>query len=92
MAGPSSAYTLVAEDPDDPTANLSVQDLRSALQKASDEAKLQILRSIVTATLNGRDLVGGLLSFSVSLSVPVAAWRKSRPTERARESSMLCLD
>jgi hypothetical protein len=51
-------FSIVAEDAHDETATLSVQDYRAGLQKGTDDVKLSLLRSIVTATLNGRDMVG----------------------------------
>ncbi len=46
----SSCYTLVFEDPSEtPTT----QELRTALQKGSDEVKLDTLRKIIVSTING---------------------------------------
>lgn len=46
----ASCYTVVTEDN---TETPSTQDLRSALQKGSDEVKLDTLRTIIVATING---------------------------------------
>ena len=46
----ATCFTVVFEDPSElPTT----QELRTALQKGSDEVKLETLRKIVVATLNG---------------------------------------
>ena len=51
MASPESiCYTIVYEDSaETPTT----QELRSALEKGSDEVKLDTLRKIVVSTING---------------------------------------
>ncbi|KAF8131427.1 adaptin N terminal region-domain-containing protein [Boletus edulis] len=50
MLGESPCYTVVFED----TAETpSTQELRSALEKGSDEDKLDTLRRIIVATING---------------------------------------
>ncbi|BGO98008.1 coatomer subunit beta [Rhodotorula toruloides] len=57
MATTSSApcFTLVAEDPgSDSLASLQTADLRAALEKGTDELKLDTLRRIIVATLNGQ--------------------------------------
>ncbi|KIP11707.1 hypothetical protein PHLGIDRAFT_82967 [Phlebiopsis gigantea 11061_1 CR5-6] len=46
----ASCYTVVTEDN---TETPTTQDLRSALQKGSDEVKLDTLRKIIVATING---------------------------------------
>ena len=47
-------YTLVNEDSSEaPTT----QELRSALQKGSDEVKLDTLRKIIVSTINGNPQV-----------------------------------
>jgi coatomer subunit beta len=51
----STCYTVVA---DDGTETPTIQELRSALEKGSDEVKLQTLRKIIVATINGNSLVG----------------------------------
>ncbi|EIN14354.1 coatomer beta subunit [Punctularia strigosozonata HHB-11173 SS5] len=49
-AGESSCYTVVFDDSNEvPT----VQELRSALQKGSDEVKFDTLRKIIVSTING---------------------------------------
>lgn len=45
------AFTLVAEDPD---AMATSQDLRAALEKGTDDVKLETLRRIIISTLNGQ--------------------------------------
>jgi coatomer subunit beta len=46
----STCFTVVFEDPSElPTT----QELRTALQKGTDEVKLETLRKIIVATLNG---------------------------------------
>jgi coatomer subunit beta len=47
-------YTVVTEDN---TETPSTQDLRSALQKGSDEVKLDTLRKIIVSTINGNSQV-----------------------------------
>ena len=45
-----ACYTVVREDSSEgPTS----QDLRNALQKGTDEAKIETLRTIIVSTLNG---------------------------------------
>ena len=54
MSGESSCYTVIFED----TAETpSTQELRSALEKGSDEDKLDTLRRIIVATINGNPQV-----------------------------------
>jgi coatomer subunit beta len=53
-AGESSCYTVVFEDSGElPTT----QELRSALQKGSDELKFDTLRKIIVSTINGNPQV-----------------------------------
>ncbi len=53
-AADASCYTLVFEDASEtPTT----QELRSALQKGSDEVKFDTLRKIIVSTLNGNPQV-----------------------------------
>ena len=53
----TSCYTLVFEDPSEtPTT----QELRSALQKGSDEVKFDTLRKIIVSTINGNPQVCAL--------------------------------
>ena len=47
----STSYTLVHDDLVD---TQSTQDLRNALQKGSDEVKLETMRRIIVGTLNGQ--------------------------------------
>lgn len=54
MSGESPCYTVVFED----TAETpSTQELRSSLEKGSDEDKLDTLRRIIVATINGNPQV-----------------------------------
>jgi coatomer subunit beta len=53
----STCYTIVYDDLIDVP---SMQDLRNALQKGSDEVKLETMRRIIVGTLNGQSYVSGL--------------------------------
>lgn len=54
MNASSTCYTIVHDDLlDTPTS----QDLRNALQKGSDEVKLETMRRIIVGTLNGQSHV-----------------------------------
>lgn len=64
MAASTSSYALVAEGTET-EEHLSLADYRNGLQKGNDDVKLSLLRSIVTSTLNGRDLVRWRLSRSL---------------------------
>ncbi|KAK7686605.1 hypothetical protein QCA50_010205 [Cerrena zonata] len=50
MASEASSWTVIAEDN---TETPSTSDLRSALQKGSDDVKLDTLRKIIVSTING---------------------------------------
>ena len=50
----AACYTVVTEDN---TETPTTQELRSALQKGSDEVKLDTLRKIIVATINGNPQV-----------------------------------
>jgi hypothetical protein len=70
MNASSTCYTIVHDDLlDTPTT----QDLRNALQKGSDEVKLETMRRIIVGTLNGQShvssepLVRGQSSFIAQL-------------------------
>ena len=52
----STCYTIVHDDLVDTP---STQDLRNALQKGSDEVKLETMRKIIVGTLNGQSHVSG---------------------------------
>ena len=55
MASPESVcYTVVFEDSSETP---SVQELRSALEKGSDEVKFDTLRKIIVSTINGNPQV-----------------------------------
>lgn len=54
MSSEGSCYTIVFEDSSE---SPSTQDLRAALQKGSDEVKLDTLRKIIVATMNGNHQV-----------------------------------
>lgn len=49
-----SCYTVVTEDTSETP---STQDLRTALQKGTDEVKLDTLRKIIVSTINGNPQV-----------------------------------
>lgn len=54
MATNAPCYTIVHDDLlDSPSTN----DLRNALQKGSDEVKLETMRTIIVGTLNGQSYV-----------------------------------
>ena len=53
----STCYTIVFEDG---TETPTIQELRSALEKGSDEVKLETLRKIIVATVNGNSMVRSL--------------------------------
>lgn len=56
----ATCFTVVFEDPSElPTT----QELRNALQKGTDEVKLETLRKIIVATLNGSPHVRYALAF-----------------------------
>jgi hypothetical protein len=46
----AACYTVVYEDSSE---SLSTQDLRNALQKGSDEVKIDTLRKIIVLTISG---------------------------------------
>ena len=50
----AACYTVVYEDSSE---SLSTQDLRNALQKGSDEVKIDTLRKIIVLTINGNTQV-----------------------------------
>lgn len=55
MSNPDAAcYTVVYEDASE---SPSTQDLRNALQKGSDDAKIETLRRIIVSTINGNPQV-----------------------------------
>jgi len=54
MSGEAPCYTVVFEDN---AETPSTQELRSALEKGSDEDKLDTLRRIIVATINGNPQV-----------------------------------
>jgi hypothetical protein len=78
----STCYTIVYDDLIDVP---SMQDLRNALQKGSDEVKLETMRRIIVGTLNGQSYVSGLRTPSASFYRPVIClnilWR-SIPSKR----------
>jgi coatomer subunit beta len=70
----STCYTIVHDDlVDAPTS----QELRNALQKGSDEVKLETMRRIIVGTLNGQSHVrslaeaGGSIDSQPSLLMPI---------------------
>lgn len=54
MASEASSWTVIAEDN---AETPSTSDLRSALQKGSDDVKLDTLRKIIVSTINGNPQV-----------------------------------
>lgn len=52
-SGSNLCFTLVAEDQSEGALATS-QDLRAALEKGTDELKLDTLRRIIISTLNGQ--------------------------------------
>ena len=50
----AACYTVVVEDGSETP---SIQDLRNSLQKGSDEAKIDTLRTIIVSTINGNPMV-----------------------------------
>jgi coatomer subunit beta len=54
MSIETSCYTVVS---DDGTEMPSTQELRHALEKGTDEVKIDTLRKIVVAVLNGTQMV-----------------------------------
>lgn len=65
----SLAFTLVAEDHQD--TQHSTQDLRAALEKGTDELKLDTLRRIIISTLNGQPQVS---NHPREMGWPAGAW------------------
>ena len=67
----ATCFTVVFEDPSElPTT----QELRNALQKGTDEVKLETLRKIIVATLNGSPHVRYALAFvfcSLNMWIPL---------------------
>lgn len=63
MAVEQPCYTVVVDDGSEVP---STQELRSALEKGTDDVKIETLRKIIITTLNGNDLVrstSALLNF-----------------------------
>lgn len=54
MDSSATSYTIIHDDLLDAPSS---QDLRNALQKGSDEVKLETLRRIIVSTLNGQSHV-----------------------------------
>lgn len=50
----ASCYTVVFEDSSE---SPSIQELRSGLEKGSDEVKFDSLRKIIVSTINGNAMV-----------------------------------
>ena len=65
----TSCYTVVTEDN---TETPTTQELRSALQKGSDEVKLDTLRKIIVATINGNPQVRARLGIEEEVIAEVA--------------------
>lgn len=61
MEATATCYTLINEDALEVVqVNPSVGDLRNALQKGSDDVKLDAMRRIIVGTLNGTSYVSWL--------------------------------
>jgi len=58
----TSCYTVILNDG---TEMPSTQDLRQALEKGTDEVKIETLRRIVIAVLNGTQMVA-VISYNVT--------------------------
>ncbi|KAJ3485247.1 hypothetical protein NLI96_g5074 [Meripilus lineatus] len=69
----SSCYTVISEDN---TETPSTQDLRSALQRGSDEVKFDTLRRIIVATINGNPQPTLLMTLSFNI-VMTQHWNKA---------------
>ena len=54
MANEQACYTVVQDDGSEVPSS---QELRTALEKGSDEVKIETLRKIIITTLNGNDQV-----------------------------------
>ena len=54
MSTETSCYTVLS---DDGTEMPSMQELRQGLEKGTDEVKIETLRQIVVATINGTQMV-----------------------------------
>ena len=60
----SSCYTVVFESS---AEYPSASELRSGLEKGSDEVKIDTLRKIIVSTINGNSQVSVILFFSYSI-------------------------
>ena len=69
MSDKTPCFTLVADEGD---LGYQTQDLRAALEKGSDDLKLDTLRRIIVSTLNGQPQVRVVLSWTGST-------RRARP-------------
>ena len=56
----STCYTVVFEDA---TETATTQELRSALERGSDAVKLETLRKIIIATINGNSMVSFIVIY-----------------------------
>lgn len=52
------AFTYIGE-PSEGLELPSAQDLRAALEKGNDDLRLDVLRRVITATMNGTQYVSG---------------------------------
>lgn len=72
----ASCYTIIYEDSSETP---STQDLRTALQKGSDEVKLDTLRKIIVSTINGNHQVystvqgGGFCALNLGINAAATA-------------------
>lgn len=63
----ASCYTLVASSSGSGSTEYpSAQELRSSLEKGSDEVKLETLRKIIVSTVNGVDQASTLQALALS--------------------------
>jgi len=62
MSTETSCYTVLS---DDGTEMPSTQELRQGLEKGTDEVKIETLRRIVVATLNGTQMVV-IISYNIT--------------------------
>lgn len=62
MSIETSCYTVLS---DDGTEMPSTQELRQALEKGTDEVKIETLRRIVVATFNGTQMVV-IISYNIT--------------------------
>ena len=64
----SSCYTVVFESS---AEYPSAAELRSGLEKGSDEVKIDTLRKIIVSTINGNSQVSNILFFTIQCAAQV---------------------